>query len=647
MKQLLRVGNVCNNNCRYCSWRTADKTDAELLDELASFRTDAPLFLSGGEPVIRKNFFPLLARICNGLGFKEVGLVTNGRIFSHRGLAEYAVKRGIGYFFVKLPAFRKSAYRALCGSGGGLEETIAGLENIAKAGPGRLGIIVPVVPENIPELADIAGAVSTLRPGRVLFDLSRISLTPSLKRSLAGMAGAFRSDGIAVGAASPGSAVECPDFLRLRTGGVPGRKRKPFRAPEMDFKISPTTGGYYQTGSDPRSVSPARTIRNAEKVIGKTTFSRIKPLCEGKNGVYIYEFGKSKPESPRSLPAQFGKGFDREQALASGYMETIERFSGVITAAEKRKLIYARYTDIPAAAVAPAAFSITQPAPFYNRKGGRLRESYLPSFMDDAWTWAWSLTKERPALVPAALIYQGFLSRKKRHFLHAKSVGLAAGNTMEEAVIHGINEWLESEALNSLPKPLPFSRLNDIPVLDMGSARCLSPEIKKAGAFVFCFYIRSFGKDVKLHSFLPSVFMDDGDGGYTIISGLACNLDPSNALKRALSELMESCLRRGVDIFSHPGVMRKSGAYRPRTVLPLEQLRNYSTGSIHRDYLEYRKMLDKAGLELIVKDMTKPELGIPAARVLIPGMKLTLLADSLTFTPDSLACFMSRRRKTQ
>ncbi|MCX5792346.1 MAG: YcaO-like family protein, partial [Elusimicrobia bacterium] len=269
-----------------------------------------------------------------------------------------------------------------------------------------------------------------------------------------------------------------------------------------------------------------------------------------------------------------------------------------------------------------------------------LKESYLPSFMDDAWSWAWSLKTERPVLAPAALIYQGFLSRKKRHFLHSKSVGLAAGNTMEEAVIHGINEWLESEALNSLPKPLPFSRLDSIPALEMSTAHCLPPELKKAGAFIFCFYIQPF-RDVRIHSFLPSIFMDDGDGSYTIISGLACNLDPSNALKRAVSELMEICLRRGVDMFSHPGVMKRSGAYKPRTALSLERLRNYSTGSIHRDYLEYRKMLDKEGLELIVKDMTRPELGIPVARVLVPGMKLTLLADSLTFTPDSLGFFES------
>ncbi|MCX5792299.1 MAG: radical SAM protein, partial [Elusimicrobia bacterium] len=371
------MGSACNNNCRYCSWRSAKRsaslpafaeagptgtpggkrvrTYGELLNELRTFRTDMPLLLAGGEPAIRKGFFSFLAHLRGAMGFREVGLVTNGRIFSRAGLARYAVKCGVKYFFVKLPAFRNSTYAALCGSAGGLEEAVAGLENIAQASSGGLRIIIPVVPENIRELPDIAGAISPLRPERVLFDLSHAVLTPPLKRSLAGVADALRQDGIDTGA-------DLAELLRLQPGGGPARGEKTIRPPKMNLKISSSGGGYFQTGSDPRSVSPAQTIRTAEKVIGKTTFSRIKPLCEGTNGVYIYEFGKSRPESPRSLPAQFGKGFDREQALASGYMETIERFSGVITAAEKRKIVYAPYADIRKSAVDPALFHITQPA---------------------------------------------------------------------------------------------------------------------------------------------------------------------------------------------------------------------------------------------------------------------------------------------
>jgi YcaO-like protein with predicted kinase domain len=635
MEQHLGVSNSCSNNCGHCRWRGA----APAADPLAGLKPrGGPLVVYGGEPVLRRDFFAMLPRLSRAAGAGGLALVTNGRVFSSADITAYAIKLGVGHFFVKAPAFRRETYISLCGSDG-LAQANAGLTNIAAAGQERLNVIIPVLAGNLAELPDIACAVSTLGPRRALFDLRGIKLDKKIKELLGGLTAAFAQDRIDARVITSGANPQL--FNAPRAAHLFRQPARAVKLPAPGPAPAIPSGGaeYFQTGSDPRALPPERTVKNVKKIIGRTTFSRVKPLCQGKGGIYVYEFKKSRPESPHSLPAQFGKGFDRHQALASGYMEIIERFSGVIRPAEKARLVYARYADVAGRAVDPALFPITQPAPFYNAKGARLAESYLPSYMDNAWAWSYSLTKGRHVLAPAALIYQGFTSEKGRHFLHSKSVGLASGNTMEEAVIHGVNEWFESEALNSLPKPLPFSALDRVPEADLAGAAYLPAELRRAGAAVFCFYLGNSGRSIKLHTFLPSVFINKGEGSYTIISGLACNLDPANALKRAVSELLEICLRRGVDLFAHPGIMRKSAAYRPRNPVDLARLKNYSAGSVHRDYLAYRKMLDKAGLELLVNDLTRPELGIPVARVLIPGLKLTLLADSLTFAPDSLAFF--------
>ncbi len=625
MEQIVLIGDLCNNNCNYCKDKSFNKSFIQLKKEVNCFDKLKLVTIEGGEPCMHKDFFNLLDYMKKE-GFQKIKIISNGRIFSYSAFLNKVVQSGITHFCIKLPAFYHKTYSNLCKSDG-LKQTIKGLENIKKINNVILDIIIKLCRENEKELFDIVMAVSTLLPNKIIVDLEGVELKD--KSKLDNVNDLCKMNGV--------------EFETIPKGLIRKEiKKKEIVVPDMKFVIKPYNTTSICTGADPRIVSPLETVQRAKKVINNTTFENIKPFFENKFGVYVYEFNKTKPESSIALKAQYGKGCSKEQALASGYMETIERYCANITSNEKKKLIYSDYEAISDYAIYPNLLDVTQSLPFYNEKGKNLFSSYLPSYMGNAWTWAFSLTNGKPLLVPAALVYKDFISEDNKHFLHSKGLGLGSGNVIEEAIIHGINELMESDALLSLPNPLNYSELDRIPIIDMTTIKGLDENLAKLSNSIFCFYIKSKKYKFDVNVMLPTIFIKLKNGNHAVLSGIACNLNPKNAFNRAISELIENCCRLEVNPLNHPEcIINKSEEYKPHTSILFEDLKDYSTISIHKDYLKYKNMLDNAQLNLIVKDLTKKQFNIPVVRVIIPGMNLCLTHedDNINFNRDSFKFF--------
>lgn len=63
------------------------------------------LDFTGGEPTIRKDFFQLL-EFAGEQGFPLIRVITNGRMFAHKGFAEKTVSSGVREFRFNLVSHR-------------------------------------------------------------------------------------------------------------------------------------------------------------------------------------------------------------------------------------------------------------------------------------------------------------------------------------------------------------------------------------------------------------------------------------------------------------------------------------------------------------------------------------------------------------
>jgi radical SAM protein with 4Fe4S-binding SPASM domain len=126
------ITNRCNLNCIHCSQNSGRKTSDELnlkekldvVDQLADANCAVILFC-GGEPLMSKDFFPLVKYACErGL---VIEVVSNGTLIT-KGIAKKIAKIGIDYIAVSLDGATKETHEKIRGKDT-YEKTIQGIKN--------------------------------------------------------------------------------------------------------------------------------------------------------------------------------------------------------------------------------------------------------------------------------------------------------------------------------------------------------------------------------------------------------------------------------------------------------------------------------------------------------------------------------------
>ncbi len=339
-----------------------------------------------------------------------------------------------------------------------------------------------------------------------------------------------------------------------------------------------------------------------------------------------------------------GKGSTAGQSEASALCEAIERYSGAFHGDEIRcRKSYAEFVAAGAAeAVHPNAVQLFSHRQLdhaeeinarqhpYNVVPGRLDPDAL---MD--WSPVWSLTQGRHRYLPTSMLYGMAPEQRGSSGLWADSNGCAAGNTLEEAILQGFFELVERDAFAIWW----YNRLR-FPALDL----------------------ESFGDDylASAHGYYRGLHRDlwvldvTGDLGIPvfvalsrrtdtevedIIYGAGAHSDPHIAALRAVCE-MNQCLtwvprsgsgdtRYGVDdpmclswwktarLEDHPYLAPAPGAAArggPDYAVP-------DTGDVKEDVEQCRGLVEARGMEFLVLDQTRPDIGMPVARVIVPGLR--------------------------
>jgi YcaO-like protein with predicted kinase domain len=312
----------------------------------------------------------------------------------------------------------------------------------------------------------------------------------------------------------------------------------------------------------------------------------------------------------RSLSTQQGKGVTAEAARISALMEALETYTAEQASATVRGSARAlakrrRVVDVKRLA----------------RPRGRLD-------LDAVWPWieGWDLVANEPVLVPLECVTLDTTFRKPPVF-DISSNGLASGNVLVEAIVHGLCEVLERDAEAAWRRSGSDRRLV-LDTVDDGACRALIERITRTGARVF---VWDLGGAI---SCIGCAIVEDPNeiawrplGCY---QGFGAHLVPEVAIARALTEAAQTRLTYiagGRDDFfpfdyeraTDPDLLRDMW---DRLAAPCEEpvdaraLPRHDTRGLGAD-LDVLCAL--AGDSVIAVDLTLPALGVPVAKVIVPG----------------------------
>jgi MoaA/NifB/PqqE/SkfB family radical SAM enzyme len=142
MKELsLHITDRCNFKCRFCVWGNTLIRDAETIPwlDLERFlrahqsQGFERVNLHGGEPILRRDLFDLLALISE-LGYPEISLQTNGWALASRRYIEGLQDAGVTLFIISVHGHTPELHDSLSGAPGSLARAQTGMAHLADLG---------------------------------------------------------------------------------------------------------------------------------------------------------------------------------------------------------------------------------------------------------------------------------------------------------------------------------------------------------------------------------------------------------------------------------------------------------------------------------------------------------------------------------
>jgi oxazoline/thiazoline synthase len=401
-----------------------------------------------------------------------------------------------------------------------------------------------------------------------------------------------------------------------------------------------------------RVVDPQATIERFSSHVSPITgavsmLQRTAPSDDGMMHVYLsghnlarrhHNLGQLRGDL-RNMSA--GKGTTDAQAKASGLCEGLERYSGVFRGDEPRRT--ARFDELGDAAVDPRKCMLFSERQYRERDIWNAKKSpynFVPlSFDPNAeleWSPLWSLTAEHVRWLPTDFCYYDYPLPPEKRFCMACSNGCAAGNTLEEAVLQGFFELVERDNValwwyNRVPRPgveldsfgEPYlSELTDYLSSRQREMRVLDITADLSIPVFACWSRRTDSTREE------------------IVLGFGAHLDARIALLRAVTEMnqmLSYLLQAPPDkVFSEhvtdeetvhwlkTATLENQPYLQPAWSTPLRTVADYRlnfSDDVADDIRACQSLVERQGLEMLVLDQTRPEIGLPVVKVVVPGLR--------------------------
>jgi ribosomal protein S12 methylthiotransferase accessory factor len=400
-----------------------------------------------------------------------------------------------------------------------------------------------------------------------------------------------------------------------------------------------------------RVVPPEETLaRNGHHV---SPITGAVPLLEragpdGDGVLHVYVAGSNGARPSRTLgqlrsdlrTMNAGKGTGDVQARASALCEGLERYSGIFRGDEPRRP--ARQTDLGCAAVPLGGCLLFSELQYRERDARNARGSrftFIPVPFDPEveieWSPVWSLTRREVRYLPTAFCYYDYPQPCEQTYCVACSNGCAAGNTLEEAILQGFLELVERDAV-----ALWWYNRVRRPGVDLDSFG--EQYLDRLRVFLHehgrNFWVLDLTADLGIPVYASITRRTDGPAEQ-IMPGFGAHLDPKVALLRAVTEMNQmlsspllglpekGAEKEPVDPETADWLKTATTANQPY-LLPAEGPRRTAaahssawTENLADDVRACQALVERAGMEMLVLDQTRPEVGLPVAKVIVPGLR--------------------------
>ena len=374
-----------------------------------------------------------------------------------------------------------------------------------------------------------------------------------------------------------------------------------------------------------RVIAPQKTIEINESKLKTAGVTRIADITDlDRIGIPIYTAIRPTAEEG-AVSIYGGKGITKEHSKASAMMEAFERYSA--ERQDSDETLISKIGEIEGDFINPESLNLSK-----DFKKDKLKS------MDLEWSLAKDIISNEDYYIPTNAIYHPY--KYPISLFKSNTNGLASGNILEEAVLHGIFEVIERDAWSIFE--LTHKNYAQI---DTGSIESdvINQTINKFESNGIKIKLMNFTADIDIPTIAASA--DDTvtkDAGLLTL-GMGTHLDPEVAILRALTEVAQS---RATQINGaredtvRADFAREAGYERMKRInkyyfreedekVSLSSIENKSTTSITKDLEIVKEELMANDIEKILYyDLTRPELDVSVVRVIIPEMELYALDPS-------------------
>ncbi|MGC2657125.1 MAG: TOMM precursor leader peptide-binding protein [Bryobacteraceae bacterium] len=390
-----------------------------------------------------------------------------------------------------------------------------------------------------------------------------------------------------------------------------------------------------QSGLDSRD--PDTTFHRYEKHISPITgvVAGIVPLrVPHANRMYVYsavsnftlQYGRKSSPARWLGSRSIGKGITSAQAKCSALCEALERYSGCWRGYEKTRMSAAE--NLGEAAVPIESCMLFSECQYAQREAWNGREgdyNFVPQRFDSRRSIPWvelqSLTHDRARYLPAAFCYYNVPIEDDHDFCRPDSNGNAAASSLEEAILSGFFEVVERDAVSIWWYNQARRRGVDIASFPLPFFSELLADYAKLGRKLWALDLTSdFGIPV-FAAISERIWGEDEP-----VAGFGAHLDPTVALARACTEVNQaiaaiesgSIVRIAVGPWPSRDFLYPDPSFSPGG---FDAYPNRGTEDVQTDLTHCLGLARKIGVEVLILDQTRADVGLPVAKVVMPGMR--------------------------